>query len=403
MSSYKPLDRVRLGIIGAGNIASLNVPGYLAHDRCDVVALCDPRQEVAERRAREWDVARVYATVEELLADADLDAVEILSPTHLHKEHVVAAARAGKHISCQKPMANSVDDCREMLAAVEEAGVIFRISECFYHYPPLVEAKRLIADGAIGTPTMLRMRTVVGDTDSPFQAALDPSGYEWRFDGRSPGGHLFDDMVHKYAVALWLFPERIRSVQAVVRPGPLFFETPTAAIFEYEREDLLGTMEVTHAPKMKLRTRYYGADEVFEVQGTDGFVWVTRATGEMLDLAPLLWYRSDGTTVSFSNLDADWATGFRLSSRAFVDALLEGSQPDMSGERAIDVLQLCFAVYQASATRSPVDPSSIESAVSPPWWPKTTRNLLEDADKLGLIPDGIDIDSILTDLGLEEA
>jgi predicted dehydrogenase len=395
------MDRVRLGVVGVGNIAPLNVAGYLGHERCDVVALCDPRAELAERRAREWDVPRIYTDLDELLADADVDAVEILSPTHLHREHVVAAARAGKHVSCQKPMANSVADCRAMLAAADEAGTVFRVSECFYHYPPLVEAKRLIAEGAIGTPTMLRVRTVVGDTNSPFQAALDPAGYEWRFDSRSPGGHLFDDVVHKYAVALWLFPERIRSVQSVVRPGALFFEAPTAAIFEYERDDLLGTMEVTHAPRMRIRTRYYGADEVFEVQGTDGFVWVTRATGEMLDLPPLLWHRSDGTALSFSNLDADWGTGFRLASRAFIDALLEGTQPEMSGERAIEVLQLCFAVYQASTARSPIDPASIEGAASPPWWPKSPRELLADADRLGLVPEDVDVDALVEQLGLE--
>jgi predicted dehydrogenase len=395
------MDRVRLGVVGVGNIAPLNVAGYLEHERCDVVAVCDPRIELAERRAREWEVPRVYTRLQDLLDDSDVDAVEILSPTHLHKDHVVAAARAGKHVSCQKPMANSVADARIMLAAADESGVLFRVSECFYHYPPLVEAKRLIADGAIGTPTMLRIRTVVGDTDSPFQAALDPAGYEWRFDSRSPGGHLFDDVVHKYAVALWLFPERIRSVQAIVRPGALFFEAPTAAIFEYDRDDLLGTMEVTHAPNMRLRTRYYGADEVFEVQGTDGFVWVTRATGEMLDLSPLLWHRSDGTMVGFSNLDADWGTGFRLASRAFVDALLEGTRPEMSGPRAIEVLQLCFAVYQASATRSPVEPVSIEDAASPPWWPKSARELLSDADRLGLVPEGVDVDTLVEQLGLE--
>jgi predicted dehydrogenase len=395
------MDRVRLGVVGVGQIAPLNVAGYLEHDRCDVVALCDPRAEWAERRARDWGVPRVYTNLDELLADGEVDAVEILSPTYLHRDHVVAAARAGKHISCQKPMANSVDDCRAMLAAADEAGIVLRISECFYHYPPLVEAKRLIAEGAVGTPTMLRIRTVVGDTDSAFQTNIDPAAYAWRFDGRSPGGHLFDDMVHKYAVALWLFPERIRSVQAVVRPGALFFETPTAAIFEYERDDLLGTMEVTHAPNMRLRSRYFGADEVFEVQGTDGFVWVTRATGEMLDLPPLLWHRSDGTTVGYSNLDADWGSGFRLSSRAFVDALLDGSQTEMSGERAIEVLQLCFAVYQASTTRSPVDPASVEGMVSPPWWPKSSRQLLADAHRLGLVPEGIDVDALVDRLGLE--
>jgi predicted dehydrogenase len=389
------MERVRLGVVGVGNIAGLNVAGYLEHDRCDVVALCDPREDALERRSREWGVERLYTRLEDLLADDEIDAVEVLTPTHLHKEHVIAAARAGKHISCQKPMANSVADCREMLAEVAKAGVVFRVSECFFHYPPLVEAKRLITEGAIGTPLFLRVKTVVGDADSAFQRGLDPSGYIWRFDEHSPGGHLFDDMVHKYGVALWLFPERIRTVQAVVRRGPLFFESPMAAIFEYERDTLLGTMEVTYAPKMRMRTKYYGADEVFEVQGTDGLLWVTRATGEMFDLSPLIWHRSDGTEVMFSNLDADWGTGFRNSSKAFVDALLEGTSPEMPGDQAIEVLQLCFAVYEASTTRAPVDPATIEGSVSPPWWPKSPLELLEDAQGLGLIPEGLDVESLL--------
>jgi predicted dehydrogenase len=392
------MDRVGIGVVGVGNVAPLNVAGYLDDSRCDVVALCDPRPDLAQRRAQEWGVRTVYGDIADLLADDRVDAIEILSPTYLHKEHVVAAAAAGKHISCQKPIANSVGDARVMLAAAADAGVTFRVSECFYHYPPLVKARALINDGAIGTPTMLRIRTVVGDTDSAFQRGLDLSGYPWRLDARSPGGHLFDDMVHKYAVALWLFPERIRSVQAVVRKGPLFFESPTAAIFEYDRDDLLGTMEVTYAPRMQLRSQYYGADEMFEIQGTDGFVWVTRATGQMLDLPPVMLHRSDDTTVSFSDLDDDWGSGFRLSSRAFIDGLLAGDQPDMSGARAIEVLQLCFAVYQASATRAPVDPQTIEDAVSPPWWPKSPGELLADAVSLDLVPGDVDVDAIMDQL-----
>ena len=111
-----------MGIVGVGNIAEMNVPGYLEHVRCDVVALCDPRREKVEARAREWGVPKAYTSLDELLADDEVDAVEILTPTHLHKEHVIAAARAGKHISCQKPMANSVADAREMMDEVERGG-----------------------------------------------------------------------------------------------------------------------------------------------------------------------------------------------------------------------------------------------------------------------------------------
>src|SRR5262249_4264004 len=100
------MERVRMGIIGAGNIATLNVPGYLEHEQCDVVALCDPRPELLERRREEWGVKNAYTDVESLLADPDVDAVEILSPTPLHAAHTIAALEAGKHVSCQKPIAN---------------------------------------------------------------------------------------------------------------------------------------------------------------------------------------------------------------------------------------------------------------------------------------------------------
>ena len=378
------MDRVRLGIIGIGNIAPLNAAGYLQDDRCDVVALCDPREDKVREMATRWDVPTAYTRLDDLLANDEIDAVEVLTPTHLHQEHVLAAIAAGKHVSCQKPIANSVADGIEMTEAARRAGVVFRVSECFFHYAPLMKAKELVASGAIGAPTMLRVKTVVGSTDTEFQSGLEPQGYVWRFNDQSPGGHLFDDIVHKYATALWLFDQDVTSVQAVVRQAPLFFEAPTAAIWEYERETLLGMMEVTYAPRMHIRSSYYGADEFFEIQGTDGFVWVTRATGEMLDLPPVVLYHPDGTTTAFSNLDANWRSGFLNSSRHFIDALVDGRKdPEMTGELAVKTLQLAFAVYQASAERRPVDPATITGSVSPPWWPPELSRTLEFMDRYG--------------------
>ena len=344
--------------------------GYLEHDRCDVVAVCDTDKDIAGAAAASWGASKVFTNIDDLLDDPGIDAVEILTPTHLHYDHVLAAVRSGKHVSCQKPLANTVDQAREMGAAAEAAGVTLRVSECFYHYPPLEKAKKLIADGAIGHPTNVRIRTVVGQTDSAFQAGLRADGYVWRLNDMSPGGHLFDDMVHKYAVALWLFDQDIVSVQAVVRRRDLFFE-PCAAIFEYEDESLLGSMEVSYAPKMWMRSAYYGADEFVEVQGDEGFLWVTRCTGEMLDLPAVMVYRGDEgehSMTGYSEMDADWGTGFKRSSAHFIDSLLAGTPADMSAEAAAKVLQLCFAVYQAGNTRLPVDPRSITGSVTPAGW-----------------------------------
>ena len=361
---------VRLGVIGAGNIADTNVAGYLEHPQCEVAAVCELNPAVAEAAAGRWGVPKTYTNIDAILADDDIDAVEILTPTHLHHTHITAALQAGKHVSVQKPITNEVDEAFELAKLADECGLTLRVSECFVHYPPLELAKKLITDGAIGRPTQLRIRTVVGQTDSPFQANLRPEGYGWRLDKRSPGGHLFDDMVHKYAMALWLADSDIVSVQAVVNRRDLFFE-PCVAIFEYEDPGLLGMMDVTYAPQMYLRSRYYGADEFFEVQGDEGFLWVTRATGELLDLAPVVLYNgkdNDRTWTEFTDIDADWGSGFRRSSAHFVDALRAGTPAAMTAVEAAKVLQLCFAVYQASDTRLPVDPRTITGSVTPAGW-----------------------------------
>ena len=203
--------------------------------------------------------------------------------------------------------------------------MIFRVTEQACYYPPLRKARDLIASGIIGDPTVVRIKTVVGRTESEFQANLDPAGYSWRFNNQSPGGHLFDDVMHKYAMALWLVDEQVRSVQAIVRQGPLFFEAPTVALWEYARHDLLGMMEVSYAPDMFIRSDYYGADEFFEIQGTRGFVWVTRLCGNLhVDLPPLVLYEEDGRQSSFAELDASYDGSFRLAAGAFVDGVHRG-------------------------------------------------------------------------------
>ncbi len=366
-----PSERVRLGVLGAGNISHLNVAGYLNHPQCDVVAVCDIDQELAMAAARRWGAAKAYGDLDELLADDEVDAVEVLTPTHLHYRHVLAALRAGKHVSVQKPLTNTVAQARELERVAADLGLVLRVNECFRHYPPLERARDLVASGAIGRLIGVRIKTVVGLTDSAFQAGLRPEGYGWRLDGRSPGGHLFDDMVHKYAMALWLPGLDVVSVQAVVRRRDLFYE-PCAAIFEYEDPDVLGVMDVHYASKMWLRSRYYGADEVFELQGDEGVLWVTRATGEMLDMPPVILYQGHDNvcrTVTEKAVESDWGEGFRRSSAHFIDSLLNGAVPDMTPDEAVRVLQLCFAVYQASKTRLPVDPRSISDRVTADGWP----------------------------------
>src|SRR5262245_19790102 len=133
------MDRVRLAIVGCGNICQLNAPGYLEHPRCDVVALCDTDRVRAERRGQQWGLKpRIYTDYAALLDDPGVDAIELSTPTYLHAEQIVGGLAAGKHVSCQKPIAVSVAEADRIAAAVARARTTFRVTENFLYYPPIV-------------------------------------------------------------------------------------------------------------------------------------------------------------------------------------------------------------------------------------------------------------------------
>ena len=93
------MDKVRLAIVGCGTISQLNAPGYLMHEGCEVTALCDPLAERAEERAGEWGIEpHIHTSYEDVLNDANVDAVELLTPTFLHAEQIIAGLEAGKHV-----------------------------------------------------------------------------------------------------------------------------------------------------------------------------------------------------------------------------------------------------------------------------------------------------------------
>ena len=221
------MDRVRLAIVGCGNISQLNAPGYLQHPRCDVVALCDTDAERAKRRAREWGdhAPACTRTSRRCWTTAAVDAVELLTPTWMHADQIVAALDAGKHVSAQKPLAISIAEAERIAAAVARARTTFRVTENFLYYPPILKAKELLDAGVIGEPSLVRIHTTRAQQITGQAIELDPDALVWRRDpGRNPGGALYDDGVHKYATAALLDRRdrrrlRHREPRVRLRPG----------------------------------------------------------------------------------------------------------------------------------------------------------------------------------------
>ena len=116
------MDKIRLGVLGAGNIAALNVKGYLLDPRCEVAAVCDTDEVVGRQAAQDWGAPSFYRDLDDMLGDSSLDAIEVLTPTHLHHDHVIAALEAGKHVSVQKPAANTIEDAKAIATAARDAA-----------------------------------------------------------------------------------------------------------------------------------------------------------------------------------------------------------------------------------------------------------------------------------------
>jgi predicted dehydrogenase len=353
------MDKIRIAIVGCGNISQLNVPGYLQHPRCEVYALCDPVPGRAEARARQWGIApKLYTDYAQVLNDAHVDAVELLTPTYLHAEQIVAALAAGKHVSCQKPLCTTVAEADQIIAAVARARTIFRVTENFLYYPPILKAKELLDSGAIGEPSMFRCHNTRVQRIANPVLDLDPAAYVWRRDPtRNAGGLLYDDGVHKYAVALkWIGD--IEQVAAMIGQSDDFImEAPSAVIWKFKGRNCLGTLDYTYAPSLVMRGKYYAVDEFFELHGSHGIIWVTRCSGEMFDLPPVMLIK--GTETTSYQVPMDWRDGFDGAARDFIDSLLQGRQLELDAPTSKKLLQIALAIYEAARTGRPVRPDAM--------------------------------------------
>jgi predicted dehydrogenase len=346
-------DAVRIAIVGCGRIADLQVLGYRDHPRCRIVAVCDVDEARAQDRAHAWGVAKAYRDLDDVLADRDVDAVDLLTPHHLHAAQAVAALEAGKHVSLQKPPTRTLAELDRVIEAAGRSGRVLRIFENFMHYPPHQKAKELLEAGAIGTPLSIRMKTAGGRLTDGWR--VDPASMAWRMRPDECGGGptTFDHGFHCYQMARLLVPAEIERVHAFIhwtRLGPdALYDGPALVSWRYQgTPPRMGSWEVIASLGMRVRSKYYVSDDRIEVHGSEGILWVNRCTGQLLDEPSLVLYR-DGETRAFHDLETDWAESFRRGGIDFVDALLEGRQPALDGAEARKTLAFALAAGRSAA------------------------------------------------------
>jgi predicted dehydrogenase len=317
------------GVLGCGDIThQRGAPAIRAQKQSRLVALQSRTAAQARTFAETHGADRWTTSREELLADPEIDAVYVATEHHRHCDDVLAAAAAGKHVLCEKPMANSVEECHRMIAACRDAGVSLQIAYYRRYYPKMARMKSLLAEGAIGQPVTASIHLA----HRLGRESIHPSN--WRLNAElSGGGALVDTGSHRLDLLCWLLgePDRVAAF-AECREMPI--EAP-------DMESLLVRMQ--SGVHVTTRHGYRSpSGDVFEVVGSEGVLEATPVDGAVLKL------RRGGKEDSF-DLPKHANVHYPLFDD-FTRRLAAGEPPSFTGEDGLQASRIIAAAYESART-----------------------------------------------------
>jgi predicted dehydrogenase len=319
------MKKLGWGLIGCGDIAQRRVaPALRDLPSCELIAVNRAQSELAPAFAKQFGARRWYLDWKKLLLDEDIDAVYIATPVHLHAEQAVAAAEAGKHVLCEKPLAMNVRECDQMIDACRAHQVKLGVAYYRHFYPVVERIKAILKSGEIGTPVLAQINAF-----ERFDPAADhPRSWLLKKD-MAGGGPMFDFGCHRIEVLTNIFGA-ITEVKAMTANAVFDreVEDTATALFRFER-GACAVLSVSHAaaePKDSLRI--FGSVGSIRVSTLNqGKMRVTGRLGERYEVhAP------------HKNLHEPLIEDF-------VKAVLTDREPGVSGETGRDVARIEEAIY----------------------------------------------------------
>jgi predicted dehydrogenase len=319
---------VAVGIIGCGNISRKHVSGYLSvPEQAVIAAVADVDAAMAAARAEQAGGAQVVADYKAMLAEAPIDAVDICLPHHLHAEAIIAAAAAGKHILCEKPLCLTVEEAGRIADAVRAAGVTLMCAHNQLMLPAVADAKELITSGALGR--IYELQT----TDSFFND-FDPASMGWRANAAtSGGGELIDTGYHPAYLRLHLAGSRPAEVTAMLSRHRLEFMEgeDSARVLVRFQDGAVGEIVTSWAYDAAPFT------PKFSVTGERGSLWSDGAS---------LHHQERGGAVKvtdYPRLDSVPAVCADFTAR-----IRDGVRPVHTEQEGTDVLKVILAAYSSA-------------------------------------------------------
>jgi len=252
--------KLHIGIIGAGRIGAVHAETLAFRlPEAKALIIADINRPAAEEVATRYGIPRVTESAEEVLADPEIEAVLICSSTDTHADLIVAAAGAGKHIFCEKPIDHRLEKIDRALAAVKRFGVQLQIGFNRRFDPNFLKVREIVKSGGIGEPHVLKITS--RDPSPPPEAYI-----------RASGGIFLDMTIHDFDMARYLMGSDVTEVytRATVLVDPVFEKAgdwDTAVVTLTFANGALGTIDNS-------RKAVYGYDQRVEVFGSEGMVTV---------------------------------------------------------------------------------------------------------------------------------
>ncbi|HEU4740976.1 MAG TPA: inositol 2-dehydrogenase [Meiothermus sp.] len=322
-----------VALLGAGRMGLEHARTLLGIGEARVVAVADLVTQAAQNAASLLRAEKVYAEPEAAIADPNVEAVVIVTPTDTHARLIEAAALAGKAVFCEKPVAKDLAETRRVMALVEERGVPFQIGFQRRYDPPYAQAKEAIEAGEIGL-----VEQFIAVMRDPAPPALDYL--------KVSGGIFLDQSIHDIDCARFLVGE-VEEVSAwgAVRVDPAIGEIGDVDTTNLSLRFVSGALGVIQ----NSRRAVYGYDVRTEVFGSGGKL--------VMDATPKtpLWHYSSGVSANHYHFFMDrFKEAYRLELEAFFRALATGKKPTPGTRDAIESLRIALAATKSLKEKRPV-------------------------------------------------
>ena len=334
---------VKVGIIGCGKIAQVrHIPEYLDNPNAKLTGLYDLNLQRAKDLAEKYD-CKFYESIEDMLADPEIDAVSVCAANHVHAEIATAALKAGKHVLCEKPMATKLKDCQMMVDTAEQMGKKLMIGQNQRFAKAHAEAKKLIERGDIGS--VLTFKTTFGH-GGPETWSVDAGPQNWFFDKkRAAMGAMADLGVHKTDLIQYLLNDTVEETTAKVTTldkkdsnGNLIGVDDNAICIYKMKSGIIGTMTASWT--------YYGEeDNSTIIYGTEGMLKIYHDPKYCIELI-----RKDGGKV-FYDIDQIQTNDNQTKSGiidAFVESVENDTEPAVPGKSVLSAMKAIFGSLKSS-------------------------------------------------------